>query len=218
MAYKKEEKFRYSYDINGTDRPTILSLPIAASTVIEYGEKVKLVGGFVVTSGGTSTAVGFAAEPHDAVSDGQKGTSIRVYASPGAVIECIPAQLMTADASSTTNTFIEADIDAHADDTFNGGTIKIVSATNLADGQVIRITDFTGATGTITTAGGEVFAEGDTALLFPPVGTILIGLTSDNTNLDMEAVGSSVMVVRVDEEKEKVFVVASLHQLAGTIA
>ena len=215
MAYKKAEEFRYSYDVSGTDRPTILSFPIATATVIEYGERVGLSAGFIVAAADTALAVGFSAEPHDGASDGQIGVTIKVYASPGAVMECVPAELIVADASSTTNSFLAAaELGALANDVLIGGHLKMVSSTNLTDGQVIAITDSVTSTGEVVTAGEEVFAEADTAILFPPVGSVVVGMDSDGTNLFLEEAGTELRVVAVDFVSEKVYVMNIGHQLA----
>lgn len=208
----------YSHDLSGTDRPAIKEFPIASATVIERGEKVMLSGGKIVASDEDSAAIGISADPHDGSSDGQKGTTIRVYCSPTAVIECIPACSIEADSGSTTNSFVDATLDDHADDAFNGGHLKVVSATNLVAGKVVEITDFNGTTGALATAGGEVFAEGDTAILFPPVGSLVMGIDSDGTNLDLKSAGTSVMITEVDLVEEKVYYVLYKHQLAGAMS
>lgn len=208
----------YSFDLSGTDRPTIVSFPIASATVIERGEKVMLSGGKIVASDEDSAAIGIAADPHDGSSDGQTGTSIRVYCSPTAVIECRPACSIEADAASTTNSFVDLTLADHADDAFNGGHLKVVSATNLVAGKVVEITDFNGTTGALTTAGGEVFAEDDTAILFPPVGSLVMGIDSDGTNLDLKSAGTSVMIIDVDLVDEKVYYLIYKHQAAGAMS
>jgi len=215
MAYKKAEKFSYSFDLSGTDRPTIVSLPIATGTVIERGERVALSAGFIVAAADTALSIGFSADPHDGSSDGQKGVMIRVYASPGAVMECIPAELIVADASSTTNSFLAAaELGSLANDVLIGGHLKMVSSTNLTDGEVIAITDSVTSTGEVVTAGGEVFAVADTAIVFPPVGSVVVGMDSDGTNLELEEAGTELRVVAVDFVSEKVYVMNIGHQFA----
>lgn len=216
MDAKSSRKLKYSFDLSGTDRPTLISLPIATATAIELGERVKIVAGLVVSADDDAIAVGFSSENHDGSSEGQKDTKIKIYASPTAVMVCRPATSLEADAGSGASSFIDATLATHADDAFNGGAIKILSATNVADGQVVAITDFNGTTGAITVVG--TYATGDTALIFPPVGSKVMGLDSDGTNLDLKIAGTTLIVIGFDTDKEEVYVANLKHQFAGAIA
>lgn len=216
METKSSRKFKYSFDLSGTDRPTLISLPIATATAIELGERIKIVAGLVVSADEDAVAVGFSSEDHDGSSDGETDVTIKVYASPTAVMVCRPASLRTADATSGAGSFVDLTLAEHADDAFNGGVIKVVDATNLVAGAVVAITDFNGTTGAIAVAG--TYAEDDTALLFPPVGSIVIGLDADGTNLDMAAAGAALIIIGFDVDKEEVYVANLKHQFAGAIA
>lgn len=212
------EKFRYKYDLSGTDRPTIISLPIASATVIERGERVKLVSAKIVSASDTEACIGISADPHDGSSEGQDGTTIRVYASPTAIYACRPAYLAVADAGSGSNSFIDATLVAHSDDAFNGGHLKAVACDNVATDTIIEITDFNGTTGEITVASGDTFATDDTATLFPPVGSTVMGVDSDGTNLALDEIGTALIVVKVDLDLEIVYVMSLKHQFAGSLS
>ena len=218
MASRSAENFKYVGDLTGSSVPFTRAFPIATATAIEKGEIVTLSAGKVVAvSDDTVAVLGVAAEPHDGSSEGQTGTEILVYCSPTAIFRCIPKLEITADASSTTNTIIEADLNALANDALNGGHVKVVSATTVAVGSVVEITDFVGATGTITAAGA--FAEGDVLLILPPVGYQLFALDSDGTNIDMtDDTGTILTVVAVNSVAETVDVVLSEHIFASVKA
>lgn len=216
METKSSRKLKYSFDLSGTDRPTLISLPIGTATAIELGERVKIVAGLIVAADEDAIAVGFSSENHDGSSDGETDVYIKVYASPTAVMVCRPAATIEADAGSGAGSFVDATLTDHADDAFNGGVIKIIEATNLVGGVVVAITDFTGATGAIAVAG--TYATGDTALIFPPVGSKVMGLDSDGTNLDLKSAGAALIVIGFDVEKEEVYVANLKHAFAGAIS
>jgi hypothetical protein len=193
------KKIEYAYDLSNASNPIIRSFPIAASTVIELGEVVKLSAGFVVAVGDTDQDdpyLGIAAQPHDGSSDGQKGTTIQVYCSPNAVFKCKPNVISTADSGNGT-TWVDGELVAaagYADDLLNGGNLKLyekAAGSTLTDsiGKAFAITDFAVATGTITGVFAGNVSAGDKAVILPPVGSKGWDLNSDGTNLDLKANG-----------------------------
>lgn len=215
----------YAYDLSrGDDQPVIMEFYIASSTVIQKGEVVKLVENAVVAVGDTDQDdpyLGVAAEEHDGVttspSSRQTGNSIKVYCSPTAVFKCRPNVISTADSGNTT-TWVDAEVGAVANDTYNGGWLKLKSTTALTVGlnKAIRITDFATSSGTFTgTFTGGVTA-GDTAVMLPPPGGYGWDLNSDGNNLDIKSNGGeSIQIVRVDTVAEEVYWKFRLHQLAN---
>lgn len=219
--------FEYAYDLSGCTYPVIREFDIASNTVIEKGEVVKLVAGFVVAVGDTDQDdpyLGVATEEHDGVADTMNpranGTRIKVYCSPTAVFKCKPNVISTADSGNTT-TWVDGEIVAgagFADDDWNGGFLKVKSTTALTDAldKAIRVTDFAVATGTFTgTFTGGVTAA-DTAVMLPPVGSKGWDFNSDGTELDLKAKGGeSIQIVDVDTDLELVYWKFRLHQLAS---
>lgn len=221
------EKISYAYDLTGAAVPVIMEFPIAADTVIEKGEVVKLSGGFVVAVGDTDQDdpyLGIAAEAHDGSTDPrQTGTKIKVYCSPTAVFKCKPNTVSTADSGNTT-TWVDAEVGTVGNDIYNGGWLKIKSTSALTDAinKAIAITDFATSTGTFTgTFTGGVTA-GDTAVILPPYGSVGWSLNSDGTNLDLKANGGTsapaIQIVDVDLELEEVYFHLLLHQFANYYA
>jgi hypothetical protein len=215
-------KFTYAYDLSGATVPMIRSFPIAAATAIEFGEMVKLAGGFVVAVGDADQDdpyLGIAAESHDGSTE--TGTTIRVYCSPTAVFKCKPNVVSTADSGNGT-TWVDGELVAgagYADDLLNGGYLKLSEkavASTLTDvvGKLYAITDFAVATGTCTGVFAGNVSAGDKAVILPPVGSKGWDLNSDGTNLDLKANGGeSIIIVDVDTATEEVYCKLRLHQL-----
>jgi hypothetical protein len=219
-------KFTYAYDLSGATVPMIRSFPIAAATAIEFGEMVKLAGGFVVAVGDADQDdpyLGIAAESHDGSTE--TGTTIRVYCSPTAVFKCKPNVVSTADSGNGT-TWVDGELVAgagYADDLLNGGYLKLSEkavASTLTDvvGKLYAITDFAVATGTCTGVFAGNVSAGDKAVILPPVGSKGWDLNSDGTNLDLKANGGeSIIIVDVDTDTEVVYFKLRLHQLSEGI-
>lgn len=215
-------KMEYAYDISrGDDQPLIMEFYIAAGTVIEMGEVVKIVENAIVAVGDTDQDdpyIGVATENHDGVTPGrQSGTAIKVFASPSAVFKCRPNIISTATGGNTT-TWVDSGMTDPADDKFNGGWIKpkTTAALTNAINKAIRVTDFTKSTGTFTgTFTGGVTA-GDTAIVLPPPGSFGWDLNSDGTNLNLALNGGeTIQIVRVDTVSEEVYWKFRLHQFAN---
>lgn len=217
-----KRRFEYSDSLSGSDKAVYRNFRIAAATVIERGEMVTLAEGLVVAvSSDTAPVLGVAKDPHDSVSEGQKGTIISVYCSPDAVFRCITEYIATAEAGSGATTIVDASLSGgdFANDDFNGGYVKAVDCASVVAGTVIRITDFVAATGTFTTASGT-FAATDTVLVFPPVGNQKLSIDADGTNINMEDMSASIItVVEVNPEKEEsILVTINEHLMAADIA
>lgn len=218
-------KMEYAFDLSrGDDQPLIMEFYIAVGTAIEMGEVVKLVDGAIVAVGDADQDdpyLGVATENHDGATPGrQTGNAIKVYCSPTAVFKCRPNIVSTADSGSGT-TWVDGELVASAgysDDLITGGYLKVKTTTALTDAinKAIRITDFTVAAGTITGVFTGGVTAGDTALIFPPVGSKGWDFNSDGTNLDLKAAGGeSVQVIRVDTVNEIVYWKFRLHQFAN---
>jgi hypothetical protein len=214
-------KMEYAYD-SASDFPVIKEYDIAAGTVIEKGEVVKLVDGLVVAVGDTDQDdpyLGVATEDHTGVSDTMNprsnATRIYVYDSPTAVFKCKPNQLLTA-ASGSTTTAVDSAFGTIANSKFNGGYLKVISAANIPAGKVFRITAFATTTGTFTAAFGATVAAGDKFLVFPPVLSFGWDLNSDGTNLDLvNNGGESILIEDKDIDIGWVFWRFRLHQKAA---
>ena len=220
-------KIQYAFDLSGAQTPLILPFPIAYNTNVEYGEIVKLSGGFV-TNATASTPddddpyLGIAAESHDGSSDGQTGTTIKVYCSPGAVFRCKPNIVSTADSGNGT-TWVDAEVGAVADDIYNGGILKLsekAAASTLTDpiGKLFAITDFATSTGTFTGVFAGNVVAGDKAVILPPVGSHGWDMNKDGTNLDFKTHGGETfIIVKVDPDTEEVYFKFRLHQLGDYV-
>jgi hypothetical protein len=214
-------KMEYAYDAASTF-PIVHEYDIAAGTVIEKGEVVKLVEGLVVAVGDTDQDdpyLGVAEEDHTGVANilnpRSNGTRIKVYDSPTAVFKCKPNAVLTA-ASGSSTTAVDSAYGSIANDKFNGGYLVVISATNLLPGQRFRISDFATTSGTFTAAFGAAVAAGDKFLILPPVLSFGWDLVSDGTNLDLAANGGeSLLIEDADANDEYVYWRFRLHQKAS---
>lgn len=212
-----------SYNNSGSSIEPVNEYSIAAATAVKYGQVVKLAAGLVVlaTAGETGAILGVAAEDHggaaDVLNPRANGTRIKVFDSPGAVMQCA-APKATATGGSTT-TFVCSGLNSFADDDFNGGVIKLVSkaaASLLVDpiGTEYPVTDFTNATGTFTIAaitGG--FVAGDICEVYPPSGFAKGNLDAGISKLILTA--SAALPIRVnnrDTNRHLLMLEPVLHQ------
>ncbi|KJS84991.1 MAG: hypothetical protein JM58_09485 [Peptococcaceae bacterium BICA1-8] len=221
------EKISYAYDLTGSDYCVEREFDIATGTVIEQGEVVKLSSGKVVAIGDADQDdpyLGIAAEAHtgtaDTLNPRADGLRIKVKCSPTAVFKCKPGIVSTADSGNTT-TWVDAEVTAVADDTYNGGYLKLTekaTASTLTSplGTVYAVTDFATTSGTFTGAFAGGVVAGDKALIFPPVGGYGWDLNSDGTNLDLKAHGGeSIVIIDVDTQLEYVYFMLRLHQFGN---
>lgn len=217
--------FKWAYDLSGNKTPQIKELPIPAATAIELGEMVLFTPGTgIAVVAGTDfddPALGVAMQEHAA----NAGTNIKVSVSPTAVYKLVPRNVITATGGSTT-TFVVAGLLPQTDDIWNGGYIQVVTCAADASqiGKKIKITDCTGATGTLTfDAQAAAFAAGDTAYLCP--GPLAIGsfgwdLDANGTEVDWDtSLGEALMLVDVDPETFTTYWKLRLHQFGdGPVA
>lgn len=220
--------FRFAYNkISPARQPK--EYQIAAATVIEEGEIVKLSSGKVVAVGDTDQDdpyLGVAAEPHDGSTAGrQSGTVIKVYDHPDDVFALISTNAITASGGSTTTFVVDnmksGTIASNYDDMHNGGYLKLVSvaADSSLNNKLVRISDFTAATGTFTLDEtlSVALASGDTAYLCPgklSIGTFHHDLDTNGIDINYEdsSAGEAIKIVDVDPNTFKVFIKLRLHQ------
>jgi hypothetical protein len=217
--------FKFAYNTAG--RVGIASPnPIVAATAIELGEIVDFtVGVGIVAAAGDDfddPALGVAAEAHDGTTAGrQSGTEIKVYDDEFDVFKVVPRDAITATGGSTT-TFVDSNL-PNVNDLFNGGAIIIVSCAADASlvGRKVYISDYTGATGTITLAETlpAALAAGDTAYLCPGKlarGTYSFDTNADNTDIDWEtSAGEALLIVNADPDTFELFVRLRLYRLGS---
>lgn len=213
--------FNYAYNTNGrADNPR--EFDIATATAIELGEVVKRTSGLVVAVGDTDQDdpyLGIAAEPHDGSTSGrQSGTKIKIYDNKDDIFSLKPRNVVTATGGST-STFVDSNLKFSNDNDLNGGYLHIVScaADSTLNGKIVKISDFTQSTGTITLAEtlSATIASGDTAYLCPgkqAIGQYQFDLVGDGDDINWEANGGeSLEIFDVDPELFLVFFRFRLH-------
>ena len=215
--------FEWAYDLNGSKVPIIKPFYIPTATVIEKGELVDFTPGTgVIVLGNDGTdfdgpAIGAAINAHAANS----GTEIKVSASPTAVYKHKCGNIITATGGSAT-TFVVAGLLPQTDDLWIGGYLEVVTcaADSSLVGKRIKITDSTGATGTLTFATqAAAFAAGDTARLCP--GPLAIGekgwdLDADGMNVDWDTSGGeSLVLVDTDPANMTAYFMLRLHRFGN---
>lgn len=193
--------FNWSGDLNGQKNPIVRSLYVLNATAIEQGEPI-------IYTPGTGVAVVAAPtdfdDPIDGVSMIEKvaadGTTyIDVSVSPTAIYKYKAAKSYTLTGGSTTTAVI-ASLMPQTNSLWKGGAIKIIAcaADSSLNGRVYKISDSTGATGTLTLSETlpATLASGDTIYLCPGyMAHNYLGwdLDSDAMNPDYAAVGGNVL-------------------------
>jgi len=217
------KEIRYAYNMNGSSYEVINAFPIATGTVIEKGEIVLLTAGFITAIGDADQNdpyLGMATEGHDGATAGRNvGLEILVSCSPTAVFKCKPNITTTADSGNTT-TWVDAELTAVPNDTWNGGWLKLKTTTaiTLPIDKLMPITDFTTSSGTFAGAYTGGVTAGDTAIMLPPYNSHAFDLDSDGTNIDFKtAGGESINIVDVDTELEEVYFMLRLHQFGNGV-
>lgn len=207
-------------DLSGAVLHSEREYDIAVDTVINPGQLVKLTDGLVVAAaaGETGAVLGVAGENHhgaeDPLNPRANGKRIIVQDAPSAVFAS-PAPVLTALSGGNATTVKFTGADGVGADAFKGGYIKDKT------GHVRRITGSTDSSGSIdlTVESGETVAEGDTFVLFPPVGFRKANLSSDGTKLIVTATAElPIQVVGRDEQKNEIWTAAVLHQLGPVTA
>lgn len=213
--------FFWAYDMNGSKVPIVKPFVIPTATVIEEGELVLHTPGTgIAVVAGTDfddPFMGAAVNAHAANS----GTEIKVSSSPTAVYSHGCGNIITATGGSAT-TFVVAGLLPQTDDLWIGGYIQVVTcaADSSLVGKRIKITDSTGATGTLTFAAqAAAFAAGDTARICP--GPLAIGefgwdLDADGMNVDWDTSGGEALkLVDVDPVNMTAYFMPRLHQFGN---
>jgi hypothetical protein len=217
-------KFAPAYNISGEKTGHISPLYIAKATAIEKGEVVVFTpatGVAAVAEDFDDPAIGVALEDHDGSTAGrQSGEEIKVQAAPGMVYELKSTNDLTLTGGSTSTAVIATLVPA-TDDIFIGGYAEVVTCAASADmvGRMLKITDSTGATGTLKFATqAAALAANDKIRLHP--GRRAIGtcwdLTSDGTDINyasQTAGAGGMRLVDADPENRLAFYKLALHQL-----
>lgn len=191
--------FKWAGDLNGQKNAIIRKILIPTATAIEEGEPVSFTAGTgaIVLADPTNqqdAIFGVATAVHAANS----GTELEVSISPSAIYKYHATKTYTATGGSTT-TIVDSSLLPQTDNFWIGGAVKIVNcvADSSLNGKIIRITDSTGSTGTLTFATQKAaFASGDTFQLCLgnyADGFIGYDLDSDAMNPDFDTDGGTVL-------------------------
>jgi len=191
--------FKWAGDLNGHKHPIIRKILIPTATAIEEGEPVSFTAGTgaIVLADPTNqqdAIFGVCTAAHTANS----GTELEVSVSPSAIYRYHASKTYTATGGSTT-TIVDSSLLPQTDKFWIGGAVKVVScaADSSLNGKIIKITDSTGSSGTITFATQTAaFASGDTyqiCLGNYADGMIGYDLDSDAMNPDFDTDGGTVL-------------------------
>lgn len=188
--------FTWAGDLNGSKNPIIRTMYIPTATAIEKGEPIQFTQGtgVVVLPGPTDfddPIAGVSMQEHAANS----GTTLEVSVSPTAIYKYKANKVYTMTGGSTT-TCVDSSLVPQTDDFWIGGAIQIITcaADSSLIGRIVKISDSTGATGTLTLAETlpAALASGDTYKLVPGYmaeGYTGFDLDSDAMNPDYDAIG-----------------------------
>lgn len=193
--------FNWAGDLNGHKNPIIERMYVPDATAIEKGEPINYTAGtgIVVLAGPTDFD-----DPIDGVSMVEKAASdgttyIDVSVSPTALYKYKCSKVYTLTGGSTT-TAVDSSLMPQTDHFWKGGAIRIVTcaADSSLVGRVVRISDSTGASGTLTLAETlpAALAASDTIQICPGyMAHRYLGydLDSDSMNPDWDAVGGNVL-------------------------
>lgn len=194
--------FNWSGNKAGHKNPNVRKMYVPDATAIEKGEPI-------IYTAGTGVAVIAAPTDFDdpiygvsmvekAASDGTTQIDV-VEASPYDIFKYKCTKVYTLTGGSTT-TAVDSSIVPQTDNFWIGGAIKIVTcaADSGLIGRVVKISDSTGATGSLTLAEtlSAALAAGDTIQLCPGyMAHDYLGydLDSDSMNPDWDAIGGNVL-------------------------
>jgi hypothetical protein len=192
--------FNWAGDLNGHKTPIVRKMYIPTATAIEKGEPINYTPGtgVVVLAGPTDFD-----DPIDGVSmqehAANSGTELEVSVSPTSIYKYKAAKTYTMTGGSTT-TAVDSSLVPQTDNFWIGGSIKIIAcaADSSLNGRIVKISDSTGATGTLTLAETlpAALASGDTYQLCPGYmaeGYLGYDLDSDAMNPDYDAIGGNVL-------------------------
>lgn len=194
--------FRWSGNKAGHKNPHIRKMYVPDATAIEKGEPLNYTAGtgLVVLAGPTDFD-----DPIDVVSMVEKATSDGVTeidvveASPYDIFKYKCTKVYTLTGGSTT-TAVDSSIVPATDNFWIGGAIKILTcaADSSLVGRIVKISDSTGGTGTLTLSETlpAALASGDTINLCPGYmahNYLGYDLDSDSMNPDWDAIGGNVL-------------------------
>jgi len=191
--------FKWAGDRNGQKNALIRDYLIPTATAIEAGEPVDFTQGTGVIVLAHPEALddpilGVATAVHAASS----GTSIEISYSPTAIYKYHASKTYSATGGSTT-TIVDDSLLPATDDFWIGGAVKIIScaADSSLNNKILKITDSTGSTGTLTFAAQTAaLASGDTYQLClgnHAENHLGYDLDSDAMNPDFDADGGNVL-------------------------
>lgn len=217
--------FRWTGDLNGHKNPVVKKLYVPDATAIENGEPIQFTQG---------TGVVVLPNPDDfddpiagvsmnekAASDGQ--TELEVSISPSALYKYDCTALTLTLTGGSTTTAVDSSIVPQTDNFWIGGAIKIVScaADSSLNGEIVKISDSTGSTGTLTLAETlpAALASGDTINLCPGyMAEGYVGYDLDSTAMivNWDAVGGeNLQIVNTNPDKMEMDVMFKLHEFGG---
>jgi len=211
--------FNWAGDLNGHKNPIIRKVLIPTTTAIERGEPVNFTPGtgVVVLAGPTDfddPITYVSVQEHIANS----GTELEVSCSPTSIYKYKAAKTYTMTGGSTT-TCVDSSLVPQTDDFWIGGAVKIINcvADSTLNGRIFRISDSTGASGTLTLAETlpAALASGDTYQLCPgKYAEQYLGydLDSDAMNPDYDAIGGNVLrILYSNPEAMETFFIFERH-------
>lgn len=203
-----------------------LEFYIPTATAIQRGELVKFTPGTGIAAvAGTDfddPFIGASLEEHDGSTAGREsGTALKVDSHPDQIFGLKTSSVLTLTGGSTT-TAVDSTLLPQTDDLWIGSYVEIVTCAADSDlvGKMVKVTDSTGSTGTLTFAAlSSALASGDTIILH--AGPLAVGeygwdLDSDGTDIDYTTSGGEALqLVGADPEKKVTYWKARLHQFGN---
>jgi hypothetical protein len=193
--------FNWAGDLNGQKNPIVRRVSVPDATAIEKGEPIDFTQGtgVIVLAGPTDfddPIYGVSME-EKAANDGK--TKIDVSISPTAIYKYKAAKEYTLTGGSTT-TAVDSSLLPATNSFWKGGAIQIVTcaANSSLVGRIVKISDSTGATGTLTLAETlpAALAAGDKikiCLGYMAENYLGYDLDADAMNPDYDANGGNVL-------------------------
>lgn len=211
--------FIWAGDLNGQKNPLIRKVYIPTATAIERGEPINYTPG---TGAIVLAGPGDFDDPIDGVATvahaANSGTQLEISYSPTAIYKYRADKVYTLTGGSTT-TAVDSSIVPQTDNFWIGGAIEIVTcaADATLKGKIVKISDSTGATGSLALAETlpAALAAGDTIRLCPGyMAERYLGydLDSDAMNPDYDAIGGNVLrILYSNPETMETFFVFERH-------
>lgn len=197
--------FKWCGDLNG-GKAIVREVYVPAGTAIEKGEPIQYSQGtgVIVHAGPTDfddPVYAVSNEAHDGSTSGrQSGTALEVtMVTPSSLFRYRAAKAYTLTGGSTT-TAVDSSLLPQTNSFWKGGAIQIIScaADSTLNGRIVRISDSTGSSGTLTLAETlpAALASGDTIYICPGyMAHDYLGydMDSDCMNPDFDANGGAVL-------------------------